>query len=313
MKIVLATSEAVPFAKTGGLADVCGALPLELARLGHEVTLIMPAYRTVLQGGFDLRTHRHSAFHPDWPEDRRRPSCSRASCPAAESARTAGPKVPVYFVARTTTSTATACIRSTAKTIATTASGSCSSAGRCSKRSACLKLDVDVVHCNDWQTGLIPALLQIEYRAMPAVRKRRLADHRPQPRLPGHILALGHAADRPRLEVFQLAPDGVLRRAQPAEDRPRVCRRDQHRQPALRRRNPKRPARAAGWKACCRAAARDLFGILNGVDYCAVESRSRSIISCSKYGPQRRRGRQSSQQGGAQARAAASRSNRRRR
>ena len=36
MNILLATSEAVPFAKTGGLADVCGALPVELARLGHE-------------------------------------------------------------------------------------------------------------------------------------------------------------------------------------------------------------------------------------------------------------------------------------
>ena len=45
MKILLATSEAVPFAKTGGLADVCGALPLELARLGHEPILILPAYR----------------------------------------------------------------------------------------------------------------------------------------------------------------------------------------------------------------------------------------------------------------------------
>ena len=36
VKILLATSEAVPFAKTGGLADVCGALPVELAQLGHE-------------------------------------------------------------------------------------------------------------------------------------------------------------------------------------------------------------------------------------------------------------------------------------
>ncbi len=45
MNILLATSEAVPFAKTGGLADVCGALPIELARLGHQVAVILPAYR----------------------------------------------------------------------------------------------------------------------------------------------------------------------------------------------------------------------------------------------------------------------------
>src|ERR1700749_1442320 len=45
MNILLATSEAIPFAKTGGLADVLGALPRELARLGHYPVVIMPAYR----------------------------------------------------------------------------------------------------------------------------------------------------------------------------------------------------------------------------------------------------------------------------
>src|SRR4051794_10144175 len=45
MNILLATSEAVPFAKTGGLADVSGALPIELARQGHQVSVILPGYR----------------------------------------------------------------------------------------------------------------------------------------------------------------------------------------------------------------------------------------------------------------------------
>ena len=40
-------SEAVPFAKTGGLADVLGALPPALARLGWDVTLALPRYRGV--------------------------------------------------------------------------------------------------------------------------------------------------------------------------------------------------------------------------------------------------------------------------
>ena len=40
-------SEAHPFAKTGGLAEVTGALPLALARLGHTVTLVVPRYRGV--------------------------------------------------------------------------------------------------------------------------------------------------------------------------------------------------------------------------------------------------------------------------
>jgi starch synthase len=47
MKIALCASEAVPFAKTGGLADVCGALPQELDALGHEVVLILPKYQSV--------------------------------------------------------------------------------------------------------------------------------------------------------------------------------------------------------------------------------------------------------------------------
>lgn len=51
MKILFVATEAVPFAKTGGLADVCGALPGELAALGHEVTLIMPAFRQVYRAG----------------------------------------------------------------------------------------------------------------------------------------------------------------------------------------------------------------------------------------------------------------------
>ena len=49
LRIVMAASEAVPYSKSGGLADVGGALPLHLARLGHEVTLFLPYYRETRQ------------------------------------------------------------------------------------------------------------------------------------------------------------------------------------------------------------------------------------------------------------------------
>jgi starch synthase len=47
MHIVFDASECVPFAKTGGLADVVGALPPELVKLGHEVTVYLPLYAGV--------------------------------------------------------------------------------------------------------------------------------------------------------------------------------------------------------------------------------------------------------------------------
>jgi starch synthase len=47
MHIVFAASECIPFAKTGGLADVVGALPLELVKLGDEVTVYLPLYARV--------------------------------------------------------------------------------------------------------------------------------------------------------------------------------------------------------------------------------------------------------------------------
>lgn len=49
MRIAHLASEVVPFSKTGGLADVVGALPPALADLGHDVTVVVPAHRTALE------------------------------------------------------------------------------------------------------------------------------------------------------------------------------------------------------------------------------------------------------------------------
>ncbi|MDP8989799.1 MAG: glycogen synthase GlgA [Acidobacteriota bacterium] len=53
-RILMVTSEAAPFAKTGGLADVLGALPPALAKLGEEVAVIMPRYGSVPLAGAEL-------------------------------------------------------------------------------------------------------------------------------------------------------------------------------------------------------------------------------------------------------------------
>lgn len=55
LNLLMVASEAVPYAKTGGLADVAGALPLELAKLGHDVILLLPRYRCLNESGRSFR------------------------------------------------------------------------------------------------------------------------------------------------------------------------------------------------------------------------------------------------------------------
>ncbi len=55
LKIVMISSEVVPYAKTGGLADVVGALPQVLRRMGHDVIVVMPRYANIDAHKFGLR------------------------------------------------------------------------------------------------------------------------------------------------------------------------------------------------------------------------------------------------------------------
>jgi len=50
LRIVFVAPEGVPFSKTGGLADVVGALPKALARLGHQLEVVLPRYRMTKPG-----------------------------------------------------------------------------------------------------------------------------------------------------------------------------------------------------------------------------------------------------------------------
>ncbi|MBP1768974.1 MAG: glycogen/starch synthase, ADP-glucose type, partial [Candidatus Aminicenantes bacterium] len=54
MKVAMLASEVVPFAKTGGLADVVGALPKTLSRLGLEVNVLLPLYRETRKKNLEL-------------------------------------------------------------------------------------------------------------------------------------------------------------------------------------------------------------------------------------------------------------------
>jgi len=62
MKIAICASEVFPFAKTGGLADVTGALPLALEDLGQQVIIFMPKYQTVSLGKWPLKKEKDGLF-----------------------------------------------------------------------------------------------------------------------------------------------------------------------------------------------------------------------------------------------------------
>jgi starch synthase len=54
LKVLMVATEAVPFAKEGGVGDVLGSLPLELAALGHDVRIFLPRYGTIDRGYWNL-------------------------------------------------------------------------------------------------------------------------------------------------------------------------------------------------------------------------------------------------------------------
>jgi starch synthase len=176
VKILLATSEAVPFAKTGGLADVCGALPLELARLGHEPTLIMPAYRQVFQAGLpiepvgpplEVRVGQKTVTGRLL-----RSSLPGSSLPTAvESGKAFPGGVPVYFIEQSQYfdrdylyGSGAQDYRDNCERFVFFSRAVLDVIGR-------LGLAVDLLHVHDWETGLIPAYLKIEYRSKPGYEK----------------------------------------------------------------------------------------------------------------------------------------------
>ena len=64
LKVLVATSELAPFAKSGGVADVAASLSKELRRLGHDVRVVMPRYRQVELGKHGLKPVVHDLQVP---------------------------------------------------------------------------------------------------------------------------------------------------------------------------------------------------------------------------------------------------------
>ncbi|MDK9701252.1 MAG: glycogen synthase GlgA [bacterium] len=64
LRILLVSPEVVPFAKTGGLADVSGALPKKLKNMGHDIRILLPKYRMIRDRKHSLREVKRLAAIP---------------------------------------------------------------------------------------------------------------------------------------------------------------------------------------------------------------------------------------------------------
>ncbi len=158
MKILIATSEAVPFAKTGGLADVCGALPIELARLGHEPVVIMPAYRQVHTAGIPIE---RLGIRIELPIGARTVTGSLLKSYLPES------QVPVYLVEQDEYFDRPQLYGEEGRDYRDNCERFVFFSRAVLESVRLLGLQVDVLHANDWQTGLVPAYLKIEQRGVP--------------------------------------------------------------------------------------------------------------------------------------------------
>ena len=151
MNTLFATSEAYPLIKTGGLADVSGSLPRALAQNKQDVRLILPAYRSLLDKLKSVRRvaqTRHynldvEILQSTLPGSRLK--VLLVSCPALFD-RPGNPYLDATGQEWTDNALRFALFCQVIVDVAMNRLG--------------LDWAVDVVHCNDWQTGLVPALLQ---------------------------------------------------------------------------------------------------------------------------------------------------------
>jgi starch synthase len=157
MHIAFAASECVPFSKTGGLADVVGALPRALAALGHQVSVYLPRYRQTKLT--DPQTVVRSITVPF--DDKYR-FCSVV---------TAGPTTGVkfYFVDYPPYFDRDALYGTTAGDYPDNAERFALFSRAVLEASKVLGVP-HVFHCHDWQSALVPVMLRTLYAEDPAFR-----------------------------------------------------------------------------------------------------------------------------------------------
>ncbi len=163
LRVLFVVPEAVPFVKTGGLADVAGALAEALRHLGVDLRLVLPCYRGIREGGKAFR--RHPEPLPGW--------LGREWGQAGLLETRSPGGVPVYLVERHDLYDRSGLYDEGGRSYHDNLqrfSYFCHAALR-----LCGLLDYrpHVVHAHDWQAGLALALLKGPYRDDPALRAAR--------------------------------------------------------------------------------------------------------------------------------------------
>ena len=152
LNILILAAEIVPFAKVGGLADVVGALPKALKALGHDVRLIMPRYRQVDPERFHLKTIFEAV-----PVQ-----MGRFNVQVSVREGTIGDSVPVYMIDAPR-------YFDRENIYGYTDDGErfilfCRAALEAVRA---LNWSPDIVHCNDWHTGIVPNWMHTVYHTDP--------------------------------------------------------------------------------------------------------------------------------------------------
>ena len=154
MKILIAASEAFPFCKTGGLADVTGALSQVFSRAEDtEVVLFLPRYRNVGGGAFSLKAAGGSFLIP-----------VGNMVETATMSRVQWGKVAVYFIENPKYFDRPGMYRTPGGDFEDNDERFIFFSRAVLEGAKFIGFKPDVIHCHDWQTGLVPAYLRTLYR-----------------------------------------------------------------------------------------------------------------------------------------------------
>lgn len=158
MRIVIASSEAVPFSKTGGLADVASALPKALAQAGHDVCIFVPHYPLVQAPDSEAPAVESTGVTLRVPVGQK---LVEARVLKSHLPRT---NVAVYLIDQADYFHRPGLYVENGQDYRDNCERFVFFSRAVIDAIQHLQIRPDVVHANDWQTGLIPALVSIEMR-----------------------------------------------------------------------------------------------------------------------------------------------------